>query len=438
MAEGTNATAILAEHKSALGDICRQVNSVLQASGDTGLAASMWRALVALLTHFATRTEPLLGRLRQHELDAAAHHTLTARMEIDIAALEKQLAEVRHLGPRGRYAARRASTVGRRASIAAPNGSPMRRRSTTAPTGFNVRQSSVKLPVDTAMLHADADYEEEGDDDDEEEEGEGEEKVVDEEDGELEVLHERLVSVTSDLVSERHRTQSLEREVATLRERLHTGGAIKVSHVNSAASRFLSTTNDHDDDDDHDGDEDNDDEARSRSSDLPDAPSAEAGAFAKAARERERALQVDGLQAKVRALNATVDEEAQRARRLELLRAEFVRRFSLAFVRQIERTIPVDDATSSAAATAISAGLYRRQSSSVGIALQGSGAGSFSRRQSSQVLSRRQSSQLGSPDSGGGSFADFRTRLGDSSTERSPKRRESHDSWDPTANSACA
>ena len=66
MAEGLRPEAckkFLEEHHRAFGDVCTKVNGVLNASGD-GLALCIWRALVALLTHFTGKVGPMTRRLR--------------------------------------------------------------------------------------------------------------------------------------------------------------------------------------------------------------------------------------------------------------------------------------------------------------------------------------------------------------------------------------
>ena len=368
MAEGANAAAILDEHKHALADMCKHVNGVLQASGDSGLAACLWRATVALLTHFTVRTEPLLGQLRQHEYDAAAQRVVSAKLEAEIAALEKQLAEVRHSSVSFTRGHRRGSVMARRQSMA-------RRDSSARGVLMNAAAMDAYTPEE-------ADGEEDAYDDDE----------ADEAEREFLELHERLVGVTSDLVAERNRNQSLQREVDKLRERRNSGAGLKSAQARAEAARVANAS-------DEDGEDDDEDDARSATSDLPDAPTAEAAVYAKAARERAHEKKVETLQAELKAAHASREDEARKARRLELLRDEFARRFSSTFVAQIEKSLPQEAVApdSSAAGTAIAAGLVHRQTAGV------------SRRQSLQIsvdnraLSRRQSSassQLGSPSAG--------------------------------------
>ena len=73
MAEGLRPEAckkFLEEHHRAFGDVCTKVNGVLNASGD-GLALCIWRALVALLTHFTGKVGPMTRRLRAGEAGRA-------------------------------------------------------------------------------------------------------------------------------------------------------------------------------------------------------------------------------------------------------------------------------------------------------------------------------------------------------------------------------
>ena len=310
MVEGAAAAAILEEHKSALHDLARQVNGVLRASGDNGLAACLWRALVALMVHFTDRTEPLLGKLRQHELDVAAHHTLVARHEAEKAELERQLSVLRA----GDRVGRRGSLAGRRSSV---------RRSSTRP-----RAASLASPpgIDENAVYMDAE--------DEASEEEGEEEEVDPLMDEVAQLHDRLVAATSELVQERNRTASLKREVQAQREKLLSNAAL--SRI-QALPPFLAPAHADEDDD------------ASEDSALPDAPTAEAGHIAKRAASAANARKVSQLQEEVRALRARCEAEQARRYDLEHLRDEFVRRFSLAFVTQVERSMPPPEAAMPAA-----------------------------------------------------------------------------------------
>ena len=386
MAEGAAATAILAEHKKALHELCRQVNGVLkQAGSDRGLAACLWRALVALFTHFTERAEPLLGKLRQHELDAAAQAMLSARQLAEKAELEAQLLDLRRRAESGEFGGgdansfnrRRYSTMGRRGST--------RRKSSARPgqlspntlatlqqqqggsggrhVGFDLqggggskgssppppratstrRSSSARFMPSVVAVYAAADV------DEEEEDEEGEEEEDEEDADELAELHERLVDVTNELVQERRKTQSLQSTCDQQREKLIAAQNLKKMQLftrfgkfNANARRYNDDDSDEDDDDDEEGSD-----ARSDDSGVPTGPSAEAGIYAKraakAAREAKRAAekqQLDTLREEVSRLKERCEAEASRRQFLEGLREDFVKRFSAAFVEQIERGLP--------------------------------------------------------------------------------------------------
>jgi len=179
---------------------------------------------------------------------------------------------------------------------------------------------------------------EEADEDDESasEEGSDEAGLEDE----IAQLHERLVQVTSDLVQERHRAASLQRTVDEQRKKLMTTSALSRMQLVSKLSLASALSRGGEDG----GAETDDDGASSEGSVLPDGPSAEAAAFARRAAKRkaaadklEREQEIERLQEEVRRLERVNEEEAAKRHSLEQLRAEFVRRFSLALVTQIER-----------------------------------------------------------------------------------------------------
>ena len=95
MTEGSASAEILDEHRRALDEVSRQVGSVLSSSPDSGLSASLWRATVSLLTHFAERAAPMMGQLRELQKDVAAARVLDAKHAVERASWERERAELR-------------------------------------------------------------------------------------------------------------------------------------------------------------------------------------------------------------------------------------------------------------------------------------------------------------------------------------------------------
>lgn len=80
-----SADLLLAEHRRAMHDVCQHVGGLLRLSGD-GLALCMWRALVALLTHFGQRAEPLMAQLRRLQRDRLTLDALAERQAADVSS----------------------------------------------------------------------------------------------------------------------------------------------------------------------------------------------------------------------------------------------------------------------------------------------------------------------------------------------------------------
>ena len=181
---------------------------------------------------------------------------------------------------------------------------------------------------------------------------EGEEEDDEEDADELAELHERLVDVTNELVQERRKTQSLQSTCDQQREKLIAAQNLKKMQLftrfgkfNANARRYALSFDDSDEDDDDDLEVS---DARSDDSGVPTGPSAEAGILREArgkggergeARRREAAARYaprGGEPLK----STTCEAEASRRQFLEGLREDFVKRFSAAFVEQIERGLP--------------------------------------------------------------------------------------------------
>ena len=92
---GAGASALRDEHQAALRSVSRQVTTLLRSSADSGLSLCLWRALVALLSHFVERASPLLSRGRIEAAHAANYQMLAARHAVELAEAEQREAQLR-------------------------------------------------------------------------------------------------------------------------------------------------------------------------------------------------------------------------------------------------------------------------------------------------------------------------------------------------------
>ena len=121
-----SADLLLAEHRLAMHDVCQHVGGLLRVSGD-GLALCLWRALVALLTHFGQRAEPLMAKLRRLQRDRLTLDALAERQAADLSSwartqerleseVERLQTELTHERRRGALAVAPAAAAGVAAS----------------------------------------------------------------------------------------------------------------------------------------------------------------------------------------------------------------------------------------------------------------------------------------------------------------------------------
>ena len=82
---------LLAEHQDALLNVCQRVGGALRERGGGGLSTCIWRALVALLTHFSNRADPLFTKLRDAEKEIVTLRATVARQEAEQASFVQQL-----------------------------------------------------------------------------------------------------------------------------------------------------------------------------------------------------------------------------------------------------------------------------------------------------------------------------------------------------------
>ena len=248
--EGGASAEILEEHKRALADLCRSVGGLLRSSDETGLSTCMWRALVALLTHFTSRCEPLQSQLTQLRRDVPRHRLLEAKHAAERAEWQREAACLRRAAARDHGGG--GGGGGGDAGISAAG--------SAAPPAWGEDAASA--------------------------------------------MHERLVAVTSQLVSERARNTELQRTVEQLREK---------ANAQAALSRIATFS--------FGGD-------GAAGASAPPPPTAP--------REAQPST-IAALEEELERTRRRVAAEVERADRLEALRTEFMRRFSPAFVEQVER-----------------------------------------------------------------------------------------------------
>ena len=420
MAEGSSSSEILAEHRRALDDVCRQVGSVLRASPDGGLSASLWRATVALLTHFAARAEPLLGKVRALQKDAAASRVLDAKHQAERASWERERADLKAMIAQavqggGSFNNRRASALGRRRSsmrlsarrkssfvqfgggsgrmagvggggaggggAGGEPGSPGISPGISAGTRHHHEILAGLQATHGHLVNFGPDPSEEGEDIEEGEEEEDDEEEMSALERQNEELHDEMVNVRTELVAERRRNEALQSNVEALREKLNARAALSriqslgvrgVRAARSGGSKGGGTeaeaegdAEDSDDasgassgsdasDDDADDDADSDDSGarrrrrkRNQRATLKGGSSpgrkglmarAKDARLAKAASARaEMESELEQVKKELDRMQELFEAEVAKRQDLEALRAEVARRFSQAFVTQLER-----------------------------------------------------------------------------------------------------
>ena len=368
MTEGSASAEILDEHRRALDEVSRQVGSVLSSSPDSGLSASLWRATVSLLTHFAERAAPMMGQLRELQKDVAAARVLDAKHAVERASWERERAELRAAiasggAPEG---FRRGSIASRRrSSVSALRQQQQQQQRQQQAGTSSVRFGDGELLADFAKAHAPllrsaSDLSSPrsppsptapspiG-------EGEGEEEDADEMVAELErmnaELHEQIVACRSELVTERHRNATLQNEVTAAREKLHARAALsRIQSVSLGGSAVASSGgggggggrqrgggsrargarrsrgqhHSGGSDDDASSDDDRDDEEGD--DEYDDGRSHE-----------QLEAELDDTKKQLLRLHELFEAEAKKRESLEAFRGEMARRFSQSFVVQIER-----------------------------------------------------------------------------------------------------
>ena len=368
MVEGSASKEILAEHHRALEEMSRQVGSVLRASPGGNLAASLWRATVALLTTFAGRAEPLMGKLRALQREAAAARVLDAKHAAEHAAWDRERAELQAQaagsGTFNRLAMRRQSSVGargrrkssfmaRRHSTAvgpgqsSPGGSPGQREATLLAKLAESHGHLVNFGPDAEEATVTEATVEEEDDDEEEDEEADELSGLEKENSEL---HEQMVEVRRELVQERYRNANLQSTVEALHEKLMARAAL--SRIQDDAGGGDGEGELEDDEEAASG-EDADADADSDDSDRPKQKPIDGWRKMRLARRVGQARRPTAAEKEVAELKEDLQRmeelfhEAERLRSLEVsrrqvlegLRTEVARRFSQAFVKQLEQEL---------------------------------------------------------------------------------------------------